>query len=148
MNEALGDGVNWNGFRKQGGNMGRSKDANGVYTFSPYFTRLSALVTLTPSVAFVFIDQHPDSIRGTSFEIAYETLLVQWRRLPASYHGGGCTMCFADGHAEYKKWLVPQTRQPVTYVNWGYTAHPETTQTSRDDYDWLLRRMYEPALFQ
>src|SRR5262249_27896667 len=35
--------------------------------------------------------------------------------LPGSYHRWGTGVSFADGHAEYHKWLFPQVKVPVTY---------------------------------
>jgi prepilin-type N-terminal cleavage/methylation domain-containing protein len=35
--------------------------------------------------------------------------------LPGSYHKWGTGVSFADGHAEYHKWLLPQIKVPVTY---------------------------------
>jgi prepilin-type processing-associated H-X9-DG protein len=74
--------------------------------------------------------------------------MVQWNMIPASYHGGGCCLSFADGHAEFKKWVVPQTRQPVRYWPWDYPEHPELLHAGRQDYEWLARRMYETSMFE
>ena len=101
-------------------------------------------------MAFVFIDEHPDSIgRGyEAFWFDYLPTLVHWRLLPANYHSGGTTMCFADGHGEYKKWMVPETRQPVKYTAWAYPEHPEIISAGRQDYEWLARRFLEADFFQ
>jgi len=147
MNMALGDGTSEAGTRKRNSIMPGAWPPGHAF-LSRFFTRLGALVTLSPSSAFVFIDEHPDSINAPSFWVDYSPLSVQWRQLPASYHDRGCAMCFADGHSEYKKWRVPQTSQPVRYVRWGYTAYPDTISAGRQDYEWVCRRMYEPGAFE
>ncbi len=149
MNIALGDGTSQAGVRKRDWVMpGTWPVGSGHTFFSHYHTRLTTLVTLSPSMAFVFIDEHPDSFADTSFWVDYTPLYVHWRQLPASYHDRGCTMCFADGHSEYKKWRVPQTSQPVRYVPWDYPMYPDIISAGRQDYEWVCRRMYEPGSFE
>ena len=128
MNYWLGDGIS----------LGGSPKSHAA----PFaFLRFEDLVTLTPSMAFVFIDEHPDSmVLSPSFD---QRDPVDWYQLPASYHSGGCTLSFADGHAEYKEWLVAATRCPVTYTWDGPPTYvgPAVTADLRD-WDWLWQRAF------
>ena len=38
-----------------------------------------------------------------------------WQKLPASTHGNGGTLSFADGHAEFWKWIEPETAKRKTW---------------------------------
>ncbi len=78
----------------------------------------------------------------------YSPGAVNWGQLPAGNHDGGCTLSFADGHEEYKKWLVPQTRKPVTFARWDYSNNSTWPEgTDRRDYEWFARRSLEPSAF-
>ena len=60
-----------------------------------------------PSQAFVFLDEHQNSIDDGHFGFAPEG--DQWMNLPAIWHNNGCDFSFADGHAELLKWRDPRT---------------------------------------
>jgi prepilin-type N-terminal cleavage/methylation domain-containing protein/prepilin-type processing-associated H-X9-DG protein len=101
--------------------------------------QLSDIRDPPPVMAFVLVDQHPDSIRDIVFEVREaEGGLTSWPEWPASYHDGGCTLNFADGHAELKTWRVPQTVQPVRYGNPDGLSAPRTSDLR--DQNWLVLR--------
>jgi prepilin-type N-terminal cleavage/methylation domain-containing protein/prepilin-type processing-associated H-X9-DG protein len=106
--------------------------------------QFSDLRALSPAMAFVFLDEHPDTIcYSPKFdEFFYEPAVAKWCQLPASYHAGGCTLCFADGHAEYKKWLVPQTRQPVTFNDLEVLQDKYLQSSDVRDHHWLAARTF------
>jgi prepilin-type processing-associated H-X9-DG protein len=60
-----------------------------------------------PSSLFVFLDEHPSSINDGGFAVAIKTnataqgLVVD---VPANYHNGASSFCFADGHSEMHRW--------------------------------------------
>jgi prepilin-type N-terminal cleavage/methylation domain-containing protein/prepilin-type processing-associated H-X9-DG protein len=62
-----------------------------------------------PSDAWVLCDEHPDTQNNGCLAWGGETPLGsgsgQWADMPASYHNKGCDFSFADGHAEYHKWI-------------------------------------------
>jgi prepilin-type N-terminal cleavage/methylation domain-containing protein/prepilin-type processing-associated H-X9-DG protein len=151
MNYAMGEGTDtlWLASQpKSSRGLFSNLDIGGKYYPSRFFIRLGDLVSLSPAMAWVFIDEHPDSIMDCGFHLAYlPSPIIAWGQLPASYHGGGCTLAFADGHSERRKWLVAQTRQPVTYVRWVYGEHPDSNKGDRQDYEWLARRTLEPSGF-
>lgn len=84
------------------------------------FTKTSDILRMSPSLAYVFIDEHPDSMNYGDFAVAMvdvarvgNALIVD---VPASYHNGACGISFADGHAEIHKWLDPRTKIPAKGV--------------------------------
>lgn len=88
---------------------------------------------------WVTLDEHPDSINDAIFHLIEGRLKTQaeWRDLPASYHwGGGCNFSFADGHSEIKKWLDPDTKQPVKYIDL-----PNIPDRDSVDYVWMNDRV-------
>ena len=75
-----------------------------------YFTfrKQSEIVRPNPSMAFTFLDEHPDDIDDGYFLTFLDQKGV-WANLPANYHNGACGFAFVDGHAETKKWRDPDT---------------------------------------
>jgi len=72
------------------------------------FQKETDIVTPSPSEAFVFIDEHVDSINDGWFAVD----MIGNRGLldaPAVRHGGRLTLSFADGHAESWKLFDPRT---------------------------------------
>jgi len=93
-----------------------------------------------PSTIFAFVEEHPDSINDGYFLNRYYK--GEWNDLPASYHNGGANFVFADGHSEFKAWLVGSTMPP---------AQPDAAnlpikvlQTERADLSWVLGRTSLP----
>jgi prepilin-type processing-associated H-X9-DG protein len=134
MNYVMGDGI---------------AEYGGLKSLTPpYFTRIRDLATIGPAMALVFLDEHPDSIwYSPAFALGYSPTQALWRQLPASYHDRGCTFAFADGHEEYRKWLVPQTCVPVTCTDWVYTFSPFPPSTDLRDWVWLAHHSFAPSFF-
>ena len=91
----------------------------------------------SPVMAWVFIDEHGDSINDGFFRVNMSSTTV-WSDLPASYHGGSGALSFADGHAEIRKWTDASIKdRPVTraqYASGTAVASPNT------DLLWLQSR--------
>jgi prepilin-type N-terminal cleavage/methylation domain-containing protein/prepilin-type processing-associated H-X9-DG protein len=69
--------------------------------------KATAIINPTPSKANVFIHESPNTIEDCFFAVkGFQNI---WQNLPASVHGNGGTVTFADGHAEYWKWFEPET---------------------------------------
>lgn len=102
------------------------------------YTRLEEAHTLSPAQLWVFIDENPDTIVWDIFSSPLRGVKT-WSALPSSLHSGGCVLSFLDGHVEYKRWLDPVTRHPVTY---GLLGHLKPSNPI--DYDWLSERTTEP----
>jgi len=90
-----------------------------------------------PSQIFVFLDEHPNSINDGYFvNRAYSG---EWSDLPASYHNGGASFSFADGHSETHRWRIASTKQPVATDT---TIFPiQVPKPERADLYWVLERM-------
>ena len=77
------------------------------------FNKQSEIIGPTPANAWVFIDEHPDSINDGLFRVNMDNAnngtggADLWPDYPASNHGGSGALAFADGHSEIRKWLEP-----------------------------------------
>ena len=114
---------------------------DGFNTNNPAYKQFFAFTEIPqPSDIFVFIEEHPDSIRDGYF--LNNATVYQWSDLPASYHGGGANIVFADGHAEYQKWKVGSTRVPPEPLAFD----PGRTLVGRErrDFYWLMQRTSVP----
>jgi len=104
--------ISMNGF------MGDVDNINGKGNLNPgwkRFLRVSDLVAPGPSLTWVLLDEHPDSINDGFFSVLMAGNV--WTDVPASYHNGACGFSFADGHAEIKRWRDANTLQPVLHIN-------------------------------
>jgi prepilin-type processing-associated H-X9-DG protein len=97
---------------------------NGWNKNNPGYVQFIKLASIPkPSDIFVFLDEHPDSIKDGYFlnqwpkkaaaTDPYPIEDAEWIDLPASYHNGAGSFVFADGHAETHRWLCPSTLQPA-----------------------------------
>jgi prepilin-type N-terminal cleavage/methylation domain-containing protein/prepilin-type processing-associated H-X9-DG protein len=119
MNSAMGDVT------------GINQRLNGRYKV---FLKTSDFTVLSPADTWVLLDEQPDSINDNLFFVAMTGTL--WVDVPASYHNNACGFSFADGHAEIKRWLDFNSRQPVRQVNPSLG-----NQTSApNDVRWLQQR--------
>jgi len=109
----------------------------GKNTFNPEFRQIIRQGDIpNPTDMYVILDEHPDSINDGYFLIGPSA--SGWGDLPASYHNGGGSFAFADGHAETHKWLgrakPNATVQPITFQGWGGGSG------YKPDYDWIRVR--------
>jgi len=66
-----------------------------------------------PARANVFIHESPFTIEDGYFAVkGFQNI---WQNLPASTHGNGDTLSFADGHVEFWRWLEPETAKRKTW---------------------------------
>jgi prepilin-type N-terminal cleavage/methylation domain-containing protein/prepilin-type processing-associated H-X9-DG protein len=104
----------------------------------PYrlFRKQNDILNPAPSMAWVFIDEHGDSINDGFFRVDMSST-TQWRDVPASYHGDGGALSFADGHSETKRWT------DASIKSLGVTRKDFTGPipvTSNNDLIWLQAR--------
>jgi prepilin-type N-terminal cleavage/methylation domain-containing protein/prepilin-type processing-associated H-X9-DG protein len=121
--------ISMNGF------MGDTDNING--RLNPgwkLFLKTSAITAPVPSMAWVFLDEHPDSINDCLFSVIM--VGTSWTDVPASYHNAACGFSFADGHAEIKRWRDPNTIQPVLHIN----PSAGNQKSSPHDMVWLQER--------
>jgi prepilin-type N-terminal cleavage/methylation domain-containing protein/prepilin-type processing-associated H-X9-DG protein len=61
-----------------------------------------------PTLTWVFVDEHPDSINDAAFANACTGAdmpgSAQIIDMPANFHNGACGFSFADGHSDIHKW--------------------------------------------
>jgi prepilin-type N-terminal cleavage/methylation domain-containing protein len=90
------------------------------------FKKFNDINNPSPSLAFVFIDEHADSINDGLFRVDMTTGTT-WMDLPASYHGASGVLAFGDGHAEVRRWTDTSiANRPVTKTDYAgnATANP------------------------
>ena len=113
--------------------------ANGRTYIAP--KKMSQLVTPGPTMTWVVLDEHPDSINDSQFFFAagWPASSAKWADLPGSYHyGGGANFSFADGHSEISRWRSAKTKQEVKRMpKWWGTINDPLSQ----DYVWMNDRM-------
>jgi len=101
------------------------------------FRRAADIINPAPANAWVFIDEHEDSINDAMFGVDMRGFgraltVIDW---PAYYHNGAGGVSFADGHAEIHKWRDSRTRKPVTGRDLGREPSPNNV-----DFMWLQER--------
>ncbi|HTL17903.1 MAG TPA: type II secretion system protein [Patescibacteria group bacterium] len=128
--------VGMNGFIEGNAYKGEH-DPYSSHWYQNYFSyqKMTDIMHPPPSLLWVFVDEHPDSIND-GWTIINPTDLNNWTDLPASYHNGACGFGFADGHAEVHKWLEQSTKVPVD-PNRQYNGFP--ANNSRD-IKWIVER--------
>jgi prepilin-type N-terminal cleavage/methylation domain-containing protein/prepilin-type processing-associated H-X9-DG protein len=89
--------------------------------------RLSQIQDPSPTKAFVFLDEHENSIENARFTVSLIGDWI-WIDFPATRHLNGCVLSFADGHAELWRWLEPNTLRIAKMKGWiqGQAAVPKT----------------------
>jgi prepilin-type processing-associated H-X9-DG protein len=95
-----------------------------------------------PYRIFIFLDEHPNSINDGYFLNKYSPPPAEkeWIDLPASYHNGGASFSFADGHSETHRWQNASTKQPPipNSFNLPFEILPYSETT---DFYWTVSRM-------
>ena len=84
-----------------------SGSADWVYPGLNIWTKESSINSPGPSQAFVFVDEDKESIDDGFFAIRNPAGRNDgfWQNAPASRHGNGGILSFADGHAENWRWI-------------------------------------------
>jgi prepilin-type N-terminal cleavage/methylation domain-containing protein/prepilin-type processing-associated H-X9-DG protein len=117
------------------------RDANYRKTWH----KASQIMHPGPSRAFVFIDEHEKSIQQSTFAVnaigfrLFGTGQWDWISFPVTRHNNGCTLTFADGHAEVWRWKESRTLEISAKAGW--IAWPANRSTGVDDRD--LGRMFK-----
>ncbi len=101
------------------------------------FFRLSSVPQ--PARIFVFIEEHPDTIYDGYF--LNKVYSNEWMRLPASYHGGGANISFADGHAELHHWQDASTTPPSVPDGAAAVLSTNIPSDQQDDFTWVIKHM-------
>lgn len=101
-----------------------------------YFMKLQDIIAPGPSDAWVFMDERADSINDGLFavEAAAQYAIIDY---PSSYHDGGSSISFADGHTEYHRWIEPTTDPPMN-LNQHLPGGSKLTSPDDLDMQWLV----------
>jgi prepilin-type N-terminal cleavage/methylation domain-containing protein len=96
-----------------------------------------------PADMIVFTDESCNTIDDGFFMPIYSSSPAEWFNLPGSYHlRDGDTVSFADGHAEFHKWLSGNTCVAPENTT---TASPSTgVGGNRTDYNWVINHSTAP----
>ena len=121
--------------------LARQDDAGNYVALSPSGTYKKFTELKNPTMIWVFVDEHPDSINDAAFavQMAVPSMPltmgdVRIIDFPASYHNGACGFSFADGHSEIHKWHGSSIRLPVTGV---YIHLDNPAGDAKNDIVWL-----------
>jgi prepilin-type processing-associated H-X9-DG protein len=96
-----------------------------------HIRKTSEFLYPTPAEAWVYTEEHPDSINDPAF---FSPRIGNWIDLPAAYHNGGGSFAFADGHAEEHRW----TESALRFWRVGATTFPGLSTPSGDrDIKWI-----------
>ena len=99
--------------------------------YRTYFKE-AEMIEPSPSMIYVLLDEHPDSINAGGFanmmvESPGAARIIDF---PASYHNGAAGLSFADGHAESANgWTREQNRPCETTTASPSTSLHQTTRT-------------------
>jgi prepilin-type N-terminal cleavage/methylation domain-containing protein/prepilin-type processing-associated H-X9-DG protein len=121
----------------------RSVAMNGVWggkdsdkTSGCYAVPKLSMLRMSPTMAWVFIDEHPDSINDGACFLNTDT--PAYLDFPGSYHGGACGLSFADGHSEIRKWRSANTVKGVKYQDWTSLQAYFAPGVKDPDLRWLV----------
>jgi prepilin-type N-terminal cleavage/methylation domain-containing protein/prepilin-type processing-associated H-X9-DG protein len=110
---------------------------NGMHTLNDAFgypanVKSSAIRHPVPVNANVFVDEGI-SIDDGFFEQRVDPASWIWDNIPATRHGNGCTLSFADGHIEFWSWQYADTANLVSKYVYGsqITESPSDTDLAR-----------------
>jgi prepilin-type N-terminal cleavage/methylation domain-containing protein/prepilin-type processing-associated H-X9-DG protein len=109
--------------------------------FLPSWKMLTQILQPQPALAFVFIDENPNTLFDAQFGNPANApgYPQMWFDMPAGRHNQGDNLSFADGHVERWRWAVPKTG-----------AYPGEYVTSADQPDFLrvqnAMRMWTPDM--
>lgn len=133
------------------GNPGEPSVTGGNASNPTYRQFLKLAQIPRPSEIIVFLDEQPDSIKDGCFlntdSSGANSLLdvlddgsggeLAWQDLPASYHNRNAAFSQADGHAEFHRWVNPETVQ-APRPNLPYD--PVVVTSNGNDFQWVLSR--------
>jgi prepilin-type processing-associated H-X9-DG protein len=102
------------------GQMNGNRTINDGYGF-PTNHKFNDIRHPVPVKANVFVDEGP-SIDDGFFAVDAGPATAFWQNMPASRHGNGSTLSFADGHAESWRWYEGTAR--LVYVAGSTTPAP------------------------
>lgn len=106
------------------------------------YYKTSDLTDPAPSMLWVFMMEHPNSIVGGVLTVRCLERGASARiyDYPASYHDGADGLSFADGHAEIHKYLDPRTKPPPRWDRGTTVLQFNVASPNNRDIAWLQER--------
>ena len=118
------------------GRMGLT-DVDFVNPKAKNFIKLSSIASPNPSEAFVLVDEQKDSIDDGYFAVQADIPNGGfWQNVPASRHGNGGIVSFADGHVENWRWVEGTTSR--------FKSYNQQTKKGDRDLEKFRRATYQP----
>jgi len=121
----------------------RSVSMNGVWggkdsdkTGGCYAVPKLSTLRMSPAMAFVFMDEHLDSLNDGALFLNTDT--PAYLDFPGSTHNGACGISFADGHSEIHKWLSANTIHGVRFLDWTWLEPYFAPGPKDPDLRWLV----------
>lgn len=99
-----------------------------IFGYIPFFKRLTQIQSPNVANFLVFIDENEYTLLDSQFGMPtdYYNGTQTWWDMPANRHNQGANLCFADGHAEHWRWVVPKV-----FTEWFQAVPPAEMP------DWL-----------
>jgi prepilin-type processing-associated H-X9-DG protein len=98
------------------------------------YKRVSELIELSPSDAFIFAEENPSSINDGYLQVNLNA--ATFPDVPGSNHDGVGTVSFADGHVETRRWQM----RYVAKFNVRYAGVP----SGAADLQWMREHASRP----
>ena len=88
-----------------------------ILNYIPYFKKLTQIRSPNVGNCLVFIDENEYTLLDSQFGMPtdYYDGSQTWWDMPANRHNQGAVLCFADGHAQRWRWVVPKV-----FTDWQY----------------------------
>lgn len=99
------------------------------------FHKTSDITGISPTMAFVFIDERDDSIDDGEF-LLFLTV-DQIPNFPAAYHAGSGALSFADGHAEMHHYRTAEFQPPQSFGQEAVKKQFTTIPANNIDLLWM-----------
>lgn len=95
------------------------------------FRKTTDITAPTPSSVFVFQDVNPANICFPAFGVRMPGSPIEgFYHYPATHHGRGSVLSFADGHVETHRWKDPRTAARPSFGN--AIAHWDVSKQNAD----------------
>jgi prepilin-type processing-associated H-X9-DG protein len=131
--------ISMNGFIEGGAYNDHAADGSHWFAGWWSYQKMSDIRLPSPAKLWVFADEHPDSINDCWF-VTNVPDPDYWSDLPASYHNGAGSFCFADGHTELKRWVELTTLVPILQQQRNGFPAPASHDTR-----WLIEHSSAPS---
>ncbi|HZI33759.1 MAG TPA: hypothetical protein VFF11_15575, partial [Candidatus Binatia bacterium] len=110
------------------------------------YGKTSDMIDPGPSMLWIFVDEHPNSINDAGFavQMQYTSFFSRIIDFPASYHNGAAGFSFADGHAEIHKWRGKTIQPPIIPGGGNIGNGVNNAGDSVQDVLWLQQHTSAP----